>query len=80
MPARRREAVSRQKLSSRAAFDQLASELGELARDPRCPRLPDEAWNALLRGTVASDEGELERHAQTLRAHLQRLSAAALLR
>lgn len=79
MPAHWREAAPRRGLSSRAAFDLVATELGELARDPRCPRLPDEAWNALLRGQVASDEGELDRCAQTLRACIGRLNAAVLL-
>ncbi|PNY79679.1 hypothetical protein [Deinococcus koreensis] len=80
MSARRRATGPSQRPSSRAAFDQVAAELGDLARDPRCPRLPDEAWDALLRGQVASDENELDRHAQTLRAYLRRLSAAIVLR
>lgn len=79
MPAHRREPAPRRSLSSRAAFDLVATELGELARDPRCPRLPDEAWNALLRGQVTSDEGELDRCAHTLRAHIGRLNVAVLM-
>ncbi|THF87077.1 hypothetical protein E7T09_07870 [Deinococcus sp. KSM4-11] len=58
---------------ARAEFEAAAWTLCDLARDPRCPRLPDDAWDALLHGQRTSDEEELSRYARILRVHLSRL-------